>query len=550
MSTRAAWRERLRVRTRVEGFELAVGLVLTAVLVVSHVSVWIHSGSLWRDEVNSVNIAALPHFADMGPALKFDSVPILWPAVLRAWRILGFGGSDLAWRSLGLAIGLLLLAALWVNAWVRDRGAPPLLSLALFGSCAAFLRVGDSLRAYGFGTLLMLAAFWQVRRVLRAPTPGRAAGACLLAVLAVQALYHNVILIGIAGLAGGIAALARKDWKALAALVGMEAAAALSMLPYRGIVAGIGEYSNLVKVPLTMGSLLLAFVGAVGPLPAVLGGLLWILCAALVPVRILQPRTARPGLAEGDLGLFLWVSLVAGTAIYSAFLLKVGYVLHPWYFFSIAALLATVLDLALQAAIRDLPWARWTRLGLAGALALVMAPSMGEGARTRSSGIETMAAVVGAHADPGDLVVVNPWFMGIPFDRYYRGRAPWMTLPDIPDHRIHRYDLLKEKILTRDPVAPDLARISDTLKRGRRVWVVGRLGEPAKGGKPESLPPPADPRVLSSDIPYRNTWTWQLTYLLSNQAKVVRRLAHPQDEFVNGLEDPELFIAEGWREAR
>src|SRR5262245_60121438 len=75
--------------------ELAAGWLIVAGLVFVHWRVMRSTGALWRDEVSSVNVAALPTFAEMVRNHYWDSFPILWCTVLRGWIAVGMGDSDL-----------------------------------------------------------------------------------------------------------------------------------------------------------------------------------------------------------------------------------------------------------------------------------------------------------------------------------------------------------------------------------------------------------------------------------------------------------------------
>ena len=72
-------------------------------------------------------------------------------------------------------------------------------------------------------------------------------------------------------------------------------------------------------------------------------------------------------------------------------------------------------------------------------------------AKYRQTNIDLIAAQLREQAGPNDLILVYPWYCGITFNRYYHGAAPWTTLPALSDPRIHRYDLLKEKLAARRP---------------------------------------------------------------------------------------------------
>src|SRR5437899_633264 len=89
---------------------------------------------------------------------------------------------------------------------------------------------------------------------------------------------------------------------------------------------------------------------------------------------------------------------------------------------------------------------RWWRPGRL-AVVLVIAGSSAvhtwQQAQVRQTNVDLLAASLGERAAKDDLIVVTPWYMGITFERYYRGAAPWKTVPPLESHSFHRYDLIK-----------------------------------------------------------------------------------------------------------
>src|SRR5438132_2137386 len=65
---------------RVTTLLAVVGTVLTAVL---HLVFASHAGALWRDEVNSLELATVTTFSEMWKNLDYDSFPALFFLVLR-----------------------------------------------------------------------------------------------------------------------------------------------------------------------------------------------------------------------------------------------------------------------------------------------------------------------------------------------------------------------------------------------------------------------------------------------------------------------------------
>src|SRR3954462_46039 len=107
--------ERLRWLTRADW-----GICVAAIVVALglHVVLLTHAGGLWRDEVSTVQLANFPTMGEMWRLLGRDSFPALFPLLLRIWSAIGLGGSDFSLRIVGLLVGLLILAALWLNAKV------------------------------------------------------------------------------------------------------------------------------------------------------------------------------------------------------------------------------------------------------------------------------------------------------------------------------------------------------------------------------------------------------------------------------------------------
>src|SRR5207249_4567752 len=122
-------------------------------------------------------------------------------------------------------------------------------------------------------------------------------------------------------------------------------------------------------------------------------------------------------------------------------------------------------------------------------------PWVHEEVKARQANPEEVVRDINARSlSKNDLIVVFGWEWGIPFHRYYQGPNSWMTVPPIEDHRFHRYDLVKEKMLEKEPLQPLLDKAAQTLKDGNKVFVVvSRLDFfqlPKSDIPPDILPPP------------------------------------------------------------
>jgi hypothetical protein len=174
-------------------------------------------------------------------------------------------------------------------------------------------------------------------------------------------------------------------------------------------------------------------------------------------------------------------------------------------------------------------------------------PVSAELVAVRQTNVDLVAQHLHTAARPGDLIVVNPWYVGITFNRYYRGPVEWTTVPPIEDLTVHRYDLLKLRMVSPQPLAPVYAAIQGALKSGHRVWVVGPLPVLPGGQLPVVIPiAPAAPTGWS-DGPYAMAWSQQVGYFVQMHALRHALVAIPVDRPVSGLEQVPLEVIEGWR---
>lgn len=207
--------------------------------------------------------------------------------------------------------------------------------------------------------------------------------------------------------------------------------------------------------------------------------------------------------------LFSGLTIVLAVAAQVLFLDVLSYTPRAWYDLPLITLAAAALETIFAGLCRT-PVARAGRIALALALAAALLPAALPRLRFRMTDADLVARRVEELASPGDLVVVSPWYYGVSFSRYYHGPVRWMTLPDLPDHRIHRYDLLKAHLASSQPIADVLREVARTLEAGRRVWVVGRLRLPLPGQPPPLLPPAPATAWGWQDLPYQESWTLQL----------------------------------------
>jgi hypothetical protein len=159
--------------------------------------------------------------------------------------------------------------------------------------------------------------------------------------------------------------------------------------------------------------------------------------------------------------------------------------------------------------------------------------------------VDFIAARLNTQVAPNDYVIVHPWHCGVAFQRYYKSAAPWTTLPPLEDHGVHRVDLLKAKMQTKDPIAPVIDRITSTLQSGHRVWLVGNFPFSEKP-LPEILPAP-NSRWGWYDVPYSDYWAAQVTQFLSAHCPRGAVVMAPSANCVNPFENLQLAVVAGWK---
>ena len=523
--------------------ELAAALLITALIVALNLRFSTEAGALWRDEVSTVELATRPTYADVLRSLSLDSAPALYPTLLRLWSSPWTGEQDGPLRTFGFGVATAMLGAIWVTGRTLAAG-PPLLALAVFAAHAGMLQTAGSVKPYGLGGLFIVLAFGAIGRLTAAPRRRALLYALTVAILAVQTLYHNAPLILAVCVAGfAVAAVARERSAALAVLA-TGVVAAVSLLPYVGVLLASRSWRPLNQSELGTRALLVRSSEMVTegswPLAA-----LWAAAAVLVVYGVVRAlrRSLSADPASRTHVLYAVLVIVAATSLHLGFLKLAGRVPQAWQFVPLIAVVALAIDVVLGGT-RSLRWARVGTAVLATALAF---PASLDRVGARQTNVDLIAQYVHTAAQPGDLILVNPWYVGITFNRYYRGPVRWMTLPPMEDLTVHRYDLLKLRMTSAEPLAPLYGAIQGALESRHRVWLVGGLLFPPAGYVPPVLPPAPGLPTGWSDGPYTIGWALQTGHFVQTHAERLAVVKIPVDRPVNGLENMGLLVVEGWR---
>ena len=497
-----------------------------------------HAGALWRDECDTVATATLPTFSELFHLFQLDSFPLPLIFALRGYSAV-IGSSDVAWRLFGLLTGIGLLVVGWWSARCL-RCDVPLVFLTLAALHPTFLTWGTTVRGYGPGSVLIVFAFAATAVFLSNPTRRNAIVMIIAFIAAVQCLVSNTVLVFAICLSAVVMCLLRGDRKSTAPVLAGLLFAALSFVPYLAIYPKMG-WHVLLHADVSLHEWLAAFFNSLG-LANPATDLAWLGLTLIAAIGWILNRNKQ---AASPLSAFALLTALFSLAGGCVFFKLLSYFPNEWYFLPFICLLAGTLQLAnsnvaVSAAVR-----------LVRVLACFVAiagtwwwswPTLME----RQSNVDLIADWLASQAKAGDLIVVNPWFLGVSFNRYYRGAAPWVTLPLLTDPRIHRYDLLQKKMAENDPLKDFKLKVEQTLRNGGRLYLVGcvAIGE---GERAMVLPPAPRSQYGWHDLPYRISWSEQTAEFL---------IAHAQSDVItvefgskiNPVEKIKLCQVEGWHD--
>jgi hypothetical protein len=306
----------------------------------------------------------------------------------------------------------------------------------------------------------------------------------------VQTLYVNAVLLLAMGAAAAIIAVRRRRWRRAFLILGIDGLAALSLVPYIQPLQRTKDWDVINHIPEFGLSLFWSKLSAA--LASAVSGAqwLWAALAVVVVVGVLAQsyRISSEIRRAKDADLFCFITLSISIPAYFGFLKILSYRTQPWYYVALMGLMAVTLEGVLI--ILAERWPKYTlRLPIAAAIALWSFLPTWRAMHVRQTNLDLIAARLKESSGAADTILVAPWYFGITFQRYYDGSSPWITLPPISDHKMHRYDLLKAQMAASNPMGPVFDAMTSSLRSGNRVWIVGGLSFPPPGSSPRVLAP-------------------------------------------------------------
>jgi hypothetical protein len=534
-----------------------VGTLFSAILLVFTA---VCAGPLWRDELNTANLARLPTLQELWRYSSCESFPPLWPLLLRGCDWLGLTGSDERIRLLGLYVGFLMLGSWWLCArWMRCRA--PILSIALLGSLPAFVFTVGANRAYGLASCFLVLSFGAIWRMVESPTRARIFIAAVSCFIFAHCVYYDAIFLGAMIGGAGLVTLRRRQWKTLITLAVIGAACMVSTFIYLPIIRGSSAYVEATRWPdftaATLWNCLCQAVTArsssdLGPNGVEIW--LWIallfcgLAAAVVAqwTRSFSDSSQEAAFRKNkraDLALFCAVSMTLGVLGMLGFWYWLQFLVQKWYCVEMLCLCAISLDGLLGANWPELrPWGL-LRVGLLVVIMSWCGASGWKEAHTRRTNVDLVAAVLEANASTNDFIVVQTAWEGISFFHYYHGTTPWVTVPPMDSHLVHRNDLMADCMKRPEVMTPVLSSITNTLHDGHYVWLVGNLTR----ARPEDFRPTPSSKWLGTILYY---WRAQVSATVLDHASQEQLLEIPITEPVCSLENLPVVRISGFTGVR
>jgi hypothetical protein len=188
---------------------------------------------------------------------------------------------------------------------------------------------------------------------------------------------------------------------------------------------------------------------------------------------------------------------------------------------------------------------RLAALGVAVLAAGMAAPTAIGMMNERRTNADKVAAYLEEHAVRGDAIVVYPFYIGVSFQRYYKGPVAWTTIPPMSEIRIHRYDLYKDAMTHPSTVDSVLVTMGQSLHSGHRVWIVGGLQTPRMDQPPPTIDPAPNPETGWSLFPYEQVWGERAAYYLASHATQFGTADIGVSQ-VSSYEVVKLLVVSGW----
>jgi hypothetical protein len=530
----------LEDKIKVKKLENILAIIFTAFITAMYFSLWSQGSGLWRDEVNTINVF-YSSFNDLWNFHYFDSFPMLWLWIVKAWTTVTY--TDFGLRTLGLITALSIIAAFWFTLRIITASSP-VWALLLWGTIPLVLQASISLRAYGCGsvlTIISVIAFWNI---VKNPSSKNILIAMLVSIATVQCLFQTATILLSLGIGALTVAIVERNIRVVIAVILCGAASILSVLPHfhylfenewNHIIRHYPDYPYIIERFLyTLRSSGQSIIIA------------WLIISFLVLFSVIKIYK-HP---QWRILLFLTVSLGCAVISYTIMLKEFASYLQAWHYLPFIALSVTLISAIITIIFQSYVKLYSALLASAVVLIAVSSQNLWLGAQTRWTNIDLITHALNPEVDSKDFILLNSAWEGITFKRYYQGQASWQSLPGFEGytHLVHEGARMKQAMQEEEPLADIFAPIEETLRNGGRVWLVGNFQFLKEGTAFVKLPPAPHSPYGWYLPPYERYWSQATAAFVQHNAQQLH-LARPPDTAVNPYENLPIFVAWGWRES-
>jgi len=289
---------------------------------------------------------------------------------------------------------------------------------------------------------------------------------------------------------------------------------------------------------------------------AVAGGntpllLLWasLLSCAVVGLIARAVRERRTGLATPSLDLYLFTVVAVASPAGVVLFMTHGLFPQPWHYIPFLAVAALAIEVSLRPR-RDGDRAARLRVIVSALIVAVSITPLWRMAHLRRTNLDRLSSLLESRAAPGDLILVNPFWLAPGFKYHYHGRTEWNTLPltssDL-ETSIFPFASIKQVMATPGAIQPTLQKIEATLSRGNRLWIIGLPEFPNPDPELLDLAPAPKSRYGWNSVVYGMAWERQVGAFLAGRVSSTRLVPIELRQPVHPLENPPLLVVEGWR---
>jgi hypothetical protein len=364
-------------------------------------------------------------------------------------------------------------------------------------------------------------------------------------VVSVQLSFFNASALFAMCTAGAVVCLLRKDFRSTVNVILIGSIAAISLAPYAVTAHSVSPWIEwMQRVPtFTVGrffGMLAQAFGSGGLVAFTIFFVLFIATALRAVLILAHPTDPFIPAARKEMVVYSGVVVLVSALALFLFLKVLRYRSEPWYYLTFLALAAIFISGALLGSERS-PAFRIAGVAMTLILVAAQVPNAWHIATTRVTNADVAAKYLSNEARSDDFILVYEWYFGITFNRYYSGRAPWITIPPVADHSTHNFDIPERELQTNPPtrLGPTMEDLDFALRRGNRILIVTptafwdsalvRTGEMHPVGR------------------YHIAWMKSVGGFLRAHADTIRRIPIRSPGAVTGYEDVQVFEASGWK---